>query len=66
MSTYYAIFKAHSFSCLEVHNGIPLNPSKGMPERFIPVFEKREDALAFANGDETHLVKLETAERKDV
>lgn len=56
----YAIMKAQSFGNIEI-NGVPVKvPEKG-PQAFIPLFETREQAVAFDNGSEAHVAKVEHA-----
>lgn len=53
----FAVMKAYPFSSIQVFNSIPLNPVKGEPQRFIPVFESRKEAIAWGGTDE-NIVEL--------
>jgi hypothetical protein len=50
--------KTLPFSSLEVM-GRPCQSRPGDPQRFIPVFDTREAAVAWDDGCETYVVKLE-------
>ena len=53
---YWAVMKAQPFSSLVV-SGYPLQyPTEG-PHRFIPIFDTREQAVAWAGSDE-HVVEM--------
>lgn len=58
----WAVMKAQSFSSIEI-NGIPLSvpANKNLPTAFIPLFETREQAVAFDNGSGAHIAKVEHA-----
>lgn len=50
-SALWAVMRAHGFGSITVY-GVPLScPSEG-PQRFIPVFNTREQAVAWAGSDE--------------
>jgi hypothetical protein len=53
--SYWAVMRAQQFTDIETAMGIPLqHPSEG-PQRFIPVFDTKEQAVAWNGGD--HNVK---------
>jgi hypothetical protein len=54
----WAIMKAYNFSALAA-DGIRCAAPLGGPQRFIPVFDTKEQAVKFADGDETHIVECE-------
>jgi hypothetical protein len=54
----WAVMKAHAWSSLTVAGIEMTSPAEG-PQRFIPVFETREQAVAWA-GSEEHVVLLST------
>jgi len=54
----FAIFKAYSFGSFEVM-GMTLQASKDGPQRFIPLFDTREQAIKFNDGSEEHIFQME-------
>jgi len=57
----WAIMKAYKFSSLEVL-GMELTPPLTGPQRFIPVFETRDQAVKFQNGDESDIYEMRTTD----
>ena len=55
---YWCVMKAHGWDCLTVA-GIPMQAPKEGPQHFIPVFDTREQAVAWA-GTEEHVYALES------
>jgi hypothetical protein len=54
----YAVMRAIAWEGIEA-GGIPMAAPPGGPQRFIPVFDTREQAVAFASdGDKITAVKL--------
>lgn len=61
---FYAVMKAMAFTSLQTENGIGCRtPSEG-PQRFIPVFDTREQAIAFADGDHSLVSIIQEAEQE--
>jgi hypothetical protein len=56
--TFWAVMKAHSWDCLEC-SGLPVRMPEDGPHRFIPVFNTREQAVAWAGSDE-HVYAMTT------
>ena len=62
-STYWAVMKVLPWDHILAH-GYPLRcPTEG-PQRFIPVFDTREQAVAWAGSDE-HVAMLIPKDEKD-
>ena len=60
---YYASMKVHSFSkCGTTEDGRPLNVKNG-PDKFIPVFDTREEAEAWGGAE--HVAVFETVEKQE-
>lgn len=59
----FAVMKAHKWSAVHIAGDVPLAAPDNGPQRFIPIFDTREQAVAFTEGDETHIVKLETVDK---
>lgn len=58
--TRYMILKVREFSDLKAGGGrIVLDWPKGFPEGWCPVFNRREDAIAFNDGKEDGIVTCE-------
>lgn len=55
---FWCVMKAHGWDGLTVA-GIPMQAPKEGPQRFIPVFDTREQAVAWAGTDE-HVYALES------
>ena len=55
----WAVMKAHSWDKLSVLGHPLLSPAEG-PQRFIPVFDTREQAVQWAGSDE-HVVEMQAA-----
>lgn len=56
----YAVMRAIAWDGIEVH-GFPMQSPPDGPQRFIPVFDTEEQAVAFASdGDRIMAVKLRT------
>lgn len=56
-SALWAVMKAHAWDSITTAHGIPLMcPDQG-PHRFIPVFNTREQAVAWAGSDD-HVAML--------
>ena len=58
----WAVFKAYSWSSitLSAYNGtLALSTPAEGPQRFIPLFDTKEQALAFTNGDDTNIFQVE-------
>lgn len=57
---FWAVMKAVAFSTMEVH-GLPLRPPGDGPQRFIPLFESKAQAAAWAlPGDTVALLQVVT------
>ena len=56
----WAVMKGYPWSSVEAA-GIPLQSPPEGPHRFIPIFDTREQAVAWAGSDE-HVVELATKE----
>lgn len=57
--SFWVVMKAHTWDSVTTAHGVPLIcPNEG-PHRFIPVFNTREQAVAWAGSDE-HVVKVTT------
>ena len=54
----WAVFKAFKWSSLEVLGSLPLMAPKDGPQRFIPLFDTKEQALKFTEGDETNVFEM--------
>ena len=54
----WCVMKAHEWSNLSVAGIEMVAPKKG-PQYFIPIFDTREQALAWSGNDETHIHALE-------
>ena len=54
----WAIMKAYKWRSLTI-GGIELAAPADGPQQFIPIFETRDQAVKFADGDETHLAEVE-------
>lgn len=52
----WAVMKAYTWDAITIH-GLPLRASHEEPQRFIPVFETREQAVAWA-GSEDYIAML--------
>jgi len=52
--------KSHNWSSITVLNGIPVVPPPEGPHGFIPVFNTKEEAIAWDNGSEEDVKQLET------
>ena len=50
--------KAFSFEGMTLNN-LPISLAKGEPQRFIPVFDTKEEALKWNDGLEENLKELE-------
>lgn len=61
--TLWAVMKAQSWDSLSVWNGLPLRAPKEGPHKFIPVFNTREQAVAFDESEE-HVVMLTLAKKE--
>lgn len=59
----WAVMKAQSWDSLSVWNGLPLRAPKEGPHKFIPVFNTREQAVAFDESEE-HVVMLTLAKKE--
>lgn len=66
MSTphYWAVMKAYPFSSLTIPAlaGKPLETAPGEPQRFIPLFATRAEAVKFA-GSEENVYEMESVEK---
>lgn len=51
-SALWAVMKAHPWDSITTAHGIPLMCPPEGPHRFIPVFDTREQAVAWAGTDE--------------
>ena len=56
----FAVFKAYPWSALEVLGCMPLGTPKEGPQRFIPLFDTKEQALEFTDGDESNIFQMDT------
>lgn len=56
-TTYWAVMKAYDFRAMSVF-GICLTAPKEGPHRFIPVFDTKEQAIAFEDGCKDHVYML--------
>lgn len=56
---YWAVMKMNSWDSLTVM-GLPVGTLKEGPHRFIPVFETREQAVAWDNGSDKYVAMLTT------
>lgn len=56
---FWCVMKAHGWQNLSVA-GVAMAAPKEGPQRFIPVFDTREQAVAWSNNDETHVYALES------
>ena len=56
--SYFAVMKLHRFDRLLLTNGIRLATGDDGPHGFIPVFDTRDQAVKFCNGDETHIAEM--------
>ena len=56
-SALWAVMKAHAWDSITTAHGIPLMCPPEGPHRFIPVFDTREQAVAWAGTDE-HVAML--------
>jgi len=54
----WAIMKAYGWNSIEI-TGVNIIPPPNGPQRFIPLFDTREQALAFTDGDESNLQEME-------
>ena len=54
----WAVFKAFKWSSLEVLGSLPLIAPKDGPQRFISLFDTKEQALKFTGGDETNVFEM--------
>lgn len=57
--SFWVVMKAHTWDSITTMHGISLMCSDEGPHRFIPVFNTREQAVAWAGSDE-HVVKATT------
>lgn len=56
----YVVMRAIAWDGIEVH-GVPMQSPPDGPQRFIPVFDTEEQAVAFSSdGDRIMAVKLQT------
>jgi hypothetical protein len=56
---FWCVMKAHGWKNLTVA-GIEMAAPKEGPQHFIPVFDTREQAVAWSGNDETHVYALES------
>ena len=56
---FWCVMKAHGWQNLSV-SGIAMAAPKEGPQHFIPVFDTREQAVAWSGNDETHVYALES------
>ena len=56
----WAVMKAHSWDKLSVLGHPLLSPAEG-PQRFIPVFDTREQAVQWAGSDE-HVAEMQSVQ----
>lgn len=56
----WAVMKAHSWDKLSVLGYPLLSPAEG-PQRFIPIFDTREQAIQWAGSDE-HVVEMQSVQ----
>ena len=54
----WAVFRAYPWSSLEVLGSMPLMAPKDGPQRFIPLFDTRDQALEFTGGDDTNIFRM--------
>lgn len=54
----WAVFKAYSWSSLQVL-GLDLTAPPDGPCKFIPLFDTKDQALKFADGDESNVFEME-------
>lgn len=54
----YCVMKAHNWACITVA-GFPMLPPSDGPCAFIPIFDTREQAIAWDNGCAYHVFALE-------
>lgn len=54
----WAVMKAYPFSALLIWDTVPVSSAPGEPQRFIPVFNTKEEALAWG-GTEDNIFKLD-------
>ena len=55
----WCVMKAHKWSCLSVHSYTMSAPADG-PEYFMPIFETREQAVKWENGNDEHVKEVRT------
>lgn len=55
----WGVMKGYGWDSIAII-GVTIRPPIDGPQRFIPLFDTKEQALKFTNGDETHLVEMET------
>jgi len=55
----WAVMKAYGWNSIEIP-GVNIIPPPNGPQRFIPLFDTRKQALAFTDGDESNLQEMET------
>ena len=68
----WCVMKAFQWSTFEIASNHPLilkqpvTMPEGGPQRFIPVFDTREQAVAFEDGDETFVQELKMSNPESV
>lgn len=50
--SYWAVMRAQEFSLIETAIGMPLQHPPEGPQRFIPVFDTKEQAVAWNGGED--------------
>ena len=60
----WAVMKAYSFTSMSVMGMDLRSPPEG-PQRFIPLFETREQAIEFA-GDDKHIAEFALVDHKEM
>lgn len=57
--TWWVVMKRYTLASLEVH-GIALSSPPDEPQAFLPLFETKEQAVAFEDGDDTYVREMRT------
>lgn len=56
---FWLVLRAYNWSAVTV-GAVPLAASPDGPCRFVPVFETREQAIAFEGGSDAHVIEAAT------
>jgi hypothetical protein len=63
MNKLWAVMKRYSWDCVTVQ-GVELKAPKGGPHFFMPLFETREQAIKWTNGDDERVFEVTVADEK--